>query len=218
VFPSIEGVDRGQSVASIFEARSNRSGGCAQESPRFRTALSEMFSVTQPFVRSFPILTGIDRQANPEGSDMYFEDYVPGTVSILRTETVSEASIIEFARQYDPQDMHINPQAAAEGPFGGVIASGWHTCALAGHALVTEYLSPESSLPSPAIEEVRWRVPVRASDTLTWRATVLEARPSRSNSSRGIVRTRLEATNQDGNLAVSMTAINLIRRRPVTGA
>jgi acyl dehydratase len=98
-----------------------------------------------------------------------------------------------------------------------VIASGCHTCALAGHALVTEYLSPVSSLPSPGIDEVRFRTPVRAGDTLTWWATVLLARPSRSTPSRGIVRTLVEAVNQDGSLAASMTAINLMRRRPVAG-
>ena len=107
--------------------------------------------------------------------------------------------------------------AAARGPYGAVIASGWHTCALAGHALVTEYLSPVSSLPSPGIDEVRFHTPVRAGDTLTWWATVLVARASRSTPSRGIVRTLVEAVNQDGSLAASMTAINLMRRRPVAG-
>jgi len=147
---------------------------------------------------------------------MYFDDYVPGTVSTLRTDLVSEASIIEFARQFDPQEFHVDAASAARGPYGGVIASGWHTCALAGHAMVTEYLSPESSLPAPGAEEVRFHAPVRAGDILTWRATVLGTRPSRTNPSRGIVRTLIEAVNQNGTLALSMTAINLIRRRPAT--
>jgi acyl dehydratase len=147
---------------------------------------------------------------------MYFDDYIPGTVSTLRTDTVSEASIIEFARQFDPQEFHVNA-AAAHGPYGGVIASGWHTCALAGHAMVTGYLSAESSLPSPGAEEVRFHAPVRAGDSLTWRATVLDARPSRSNPSLGIVRTLVEAVNQHGAVALSMTAINLMRRGPATG-
>ena len=148
---------------------------------------------------------------------MYFDDYVPGTVSTLRTDTVSEATIIEFARKFDPQEFHVNAAAAADGPYGGVIASGWHTCALAGHAMVTGYLSPESSLPSPGADEVRFHEPVRAGDVLTWHATVLDTRPSCSNPSRGIVRTLIEAVNQNGSLALSMTAINLIRRGPATG-
>ena len=148
---------------------------------------------------------------------MYFDDYVPGTVSRLRTDTVSEASIIEFARKFDPQEFHVNAAAAAHGPYGGVIASGWHTCALAGHAMVTGYLSAESSLPSPGADEVCFHAPVRAGDTLTWRATVLDARPSRSDPSRGIVRTLVEAVNQNGSVALSMTAINLMRRGPATG-
>jgi len=148
---------------------------------------------------------------------MYFDDYVPGTVSTLRTDTVSEETIIEFARKFDPQEFHVNATAAADGPYGGVIASGWHTCAMAGHAMVTGYLSAESSLPSPGADEVRFHAPVRAGDTLTWQATVLDTRPSRSNPSRGIVRTLIEAINQNGSLALSLTAINLIRREPATG-
>jgi acyl dehydratase len=145
---------------------------------------------------------------------MYFDDYVPGTVSTLRTDTVSEASIIEFARQFDPQEFHVNAAAAARGPYGAVIASVWHTCAMAGHAMVTGYLAAESSLPAPGVDEVRFHTPVRAGDTLTWRATVLDARPSRSNPTRGIVRTLVEAVNQNGSLALSLTAVNLIRRGP----
>jgi hypothetical protein len=80
---------------------------------------------------------------------MYFDDYIPGTVSTPRADTVSEAAIIEFARQFDPQDFHFNPAVAAHGPYGAVIASGWHTCAMAGHAMVTGYLAAESSLPAP---------------------------------------------------------------------
>jgi len=144
----------------------------------------------------------------------YFEDYVPGAVFILWTHTVSEAAIIEFAREFDPQEFHIDPAAAADGPYGGVIASGCHTFALGGRAMAMGYLSPESSLPSPGAEDLHWHTPVRPNDTLTWRATVLSARPSRSNPARGIVRTRIEALTQDESLALSMTAVHLIRRRP----
>ena len=149
---------------------------------------------------------------------MYFEDYMPGTVSTLRTDTVSEASIIAFARQFDPQEFHLDASAAAHSPYGAVIASGWHTCAMAGRAMVTGYLAAESSLPAPGVDDVRFHAPVRAGDTLTWRATVLDARPSRSNPSRGIVRTLVEAVNQNGSLALSLTAINLIRRAPIAGS
>jgi len=82
--------------------------------------------------------------------------------------------------------------------------------------MVTGYLAPESSLPAPGADEVRFHAPVRAGDTLTWRVTVLGARPSRSNLPR-IVRTLIEAVNQHGSLALSIDAINLIRRRPATG-
>jgi len=146
----------------------------------------------------------------------YFEDYVPGGIYTLWTHTLTEESIIEFAREFDPQEFHVDPAAAADGPYGGVIASGCHTFALGGHAVAMGYLSPESSLPSPGAEDVRWHAPVRPNDTLTWRATVLSARPSRSDPSRGIVRTRIEAIKQDESLALSMTAVHLMRLRPTS--
>jgi acyl dehydratase len=147
---------------------------------------------------------------------MYFEDYVPGNVSRLRTDTFSEASIMEFARQYDPQEFHINPGAAARSLRRGDRQRLAHLRVggpRPGHGVSL----PWASLPSPGIDEVRFHTPVRAGDTLTWWATVLVARASRSTPSRGIVRTLVEAVNQDGSLAASMTAINLMRRRPVAG-
>jgi acyl dehydratase len=145
---------------------------------------------------------------------MFFEDYLPGRVTALRTDQVTEDDIVEFARRYDPQPFHLDSTSAAAAPYGAVIASGWHVCALAGHALVSGFLSEESSLPSPGADEVRWHAPVRAGDMLTWQATVLDRRPSQSRPDRGIVRTRLEAHNQEGVTVVSLTIINMIRRRP----
>jgi acyl dehydratase len=147
----------------------------------------------------------------------YFEDYFPGLVIDCGSFTVSQAEIIDFAQRYDPQPFHIDPEAAAAGPFGGVIASGWQTASLMMRRLVEDFISPESGLGAAGVDEIRWPRPVRPGDTLHVRGRVLEARLSRSRPDRGIIRTRMEATNQDGQTAMTMEGINLVRVRPSAG-
>ncbi|MGY1704676.1 MaoC family dehydratase [Geodermatophilus sp. SYSU D00697] len=144
----------------------------------------------------------------------WFEDYVPGTTAEFGPLRVEEADVVDFGRRFDPQPFHVDATAAAAGPFGGLIASGWHTCALMMRLFADEYLSPVSSLGSPGVDELRWIAPVRPGDELTLRVTVEEARLSRSKPDRGLVRTRIELANQDGVVALSMVAMNLIRTRP----
>jgi acyl dehydratase len=145
--------------------------------------------------------------------DRYFEDYLPGAVFEYGDIPVSEAEIIEFARRYDPQDMHVDPEAAARGRFGGLVASGWHTAAMIMRLVVDNFLPKAASLASPGIDELRWLKPVRPGDALRIRVTVLEATPSRSRSDRGMVRSLVEVLNQDGEVVMSMKPMNIIRRR-----
>src|SRR5580658_11248563 len=128
--------------------------------------------------------------------------------------SVDQAEIISFARQFDPQPFHVDPVAAAAGPFGGLIASGWHTAALAMRLLVDNYLSAEASLGGAGADEIRWPYPVRPGDTLRVRATVVESRRSLSKPDRGIVKTLAEAVNQDGQTVMRATAINFLSVRP----
>ena len=144
----------------------------------------------------------------------YFEDYAPGITYECGSVSIDEASIIAFAKEFDPQPIHVDPVAAATGPFGGLIASGWHTAGLVMRVLVDNYLSAEASLGAPALDELRWPRPVRPGDTLVVRATVVEARKSQSKPDRGIVRTLVEAVNQDGRTVMSATATNFLRVRP----
>jgi acyl dehydratase len=144
----------------------------------------------------------------------YFEDYALGTTYECGSVSIDEASIINFAQQYDPQPFHTNPVAAATGPFGGLIASGWHTAGLVMRLLVDNYLSTEASLGAPGLDELRWPRPVRPGDTLAVRATVLEARKSQSKPDRGIVRTLVEAVNQDGKIVMSCIPTNFLLARP----
>jgi acyl dehydratase len=153
----------------------------------------------------------------PERPTLYFEDYVPGRTIDCGSFSVSEAEIITFGKEYDPQPFHVDPVAAAEGPFGGLIASGWQTTSMTMRQLVEHFLSPESSLGAAGVDEVRWPKPVRPGDTLHVRATVLEARRSNSKPDRGIVRSVAEVTNQDGETVMRVTAINFVRARSRKG-
>ncbi|WP_158880709.1 MaoC family dehydratase [Amycolatopsis anabasis] len=146
-------------------------------------------------------------------SDRFFEDYLPGSVHECGSVTVSEAEIIEFARRFDPQPFHVDPEAAAHGPFGGLVASGWHTASLMMRLFADHYLSPAASLGGPGVDELRWPRPVRPGDTLRLRATVLDATPSRSRPDRGLVRTRAELRNAGDEVVLSLIVLNFLGRR-----
>jgi acyl dehydratase len=143
----------------------------------------------------------------------HFEDYVPGTMAVFGPISMTEADIVEFALRYDPQPMHIDPTAAAAGPFGGLIASGWHTVGVVMRALVENHLGTDAALVSPGIDELRWTKPVRPGDALRVRVTVVDAKRSRSKPDRGMVRTSIVAINQRDEIVMSMTAMNLFRCR-----
>jgi len=143
----------------------------------------------------------------------YFEDYTVGVEQEVGSVSLSEAEIIEFANKYDPQDFHTDPEKAASGPFGGLIASGWHTIAVVMRLLVDKYLDNASSLGSPGIDELRWLAPVRPGDVLTVRAKVFNARRSDSKPDRGLIHTSVETSNQDGTMVMTMKAVNVVACR-----
>lgn len=149
--------------------------------------------------------------------ERHFEDFVPGMSSMIGPIHIDEAEVIEFAQRYDPQPIHTDPAAAAVGPFGGLIASGWHTVSLVMRVLVESYLARGAALASPGVDELRWLKPVRPGDVLHVRVTVLDANRSRSKPDRGMVRTSVEALNQRDELVMSMTAMNLFRCRNAIG-
>jgi len=146
-------------------------------------------------------------------AERYFEDYRVGAIEVFGDTTGTEDDVVEFAQRYDPQDMHIDPAAAAHGPFGGLIASGWHTAAMVMRLFVEHYLSKVATLPSPGIDELRWARPVRPGDRLRVRVTVLEANRSRSKRDRGMVRSLVEVLNQNGDVVMSFKPMNLLRCR-----
>jgi acyl dehydratase len=145
---------------------------------------------------------------------LYFDDYRPGHVFEAGSRTVTEAEILAFARDFDPQSFHTDPVAAGTSIFGGLVASGWHTAALMMRLFADNVLCPESSLGSPGVDELRWPNPVRPGDTLTLRVTVLKARRSQSKPDRGIVTLAWQAVNQHGAPVLTLTANGLVRVRP----
>src|SRR5436190_19707995 len=148
-------------------------------------------------------------------AERYFEDYPPGAVFEGGGIAVTESDIVEFARKYDPQAMHTDPEGAARGRFGGLIASGWHTGAMMMRLFADHFLSPESSAASPGLDELRWHLPVRPGDVLSLRVTILDARRSRSRPEQGVVRSFVEVLNQHGEAVMTLKPISLIRcRRP----
>ncbi|KAF0808446.1 dehydratase [Alcanivorax xiamenensis] len=146
--------------------------------------------------------------------DRYFEDYLVGTTYDLGSIDVEEEEVLSFARRFDPQKMHTDPEAAAAGPFQGLIASGWHTLSLMMRLMVDNYVSTVAGLASPGVDEVRWHKPVRPGDRLSMRATVLEARPSRSKPDRGLIYSLMEGVNQHGEVVASFKGMGLILKRP----
>jgi acyl dehydratase len=149
--------------------------------------------------------------------DRYFEDYQAGAVYEYGYATVTEAEILAFARRFDPQPIHVDARLAAAGPFGGLIASGWHTAGILMRLFADHYLSRVASLASPGVDELRWATPLRPGDTLRLRATILQTRRSRSKPDRGLVRTRAELLNQHQDSALSLVAMNLLLLRPGDG-
>jgi acyl dehydratase len=145
--------------------------------------------------------------------ELYFEDFEPGRVYELGSHTVTEDEIVDFARAWDPQPFHVDPVAAQSSPFGGLIASGWHTGSLWMRLYVDSMLGSAAAMGSPGIEELRWLAPVRPGDTLTARMTVLETTPSERNPGRGTIRSRSEMVNQDGVTVMSMLSRGHFARR-----
>ncbi|MFZ6712394.1 MaoC family dehydratase [Undibacterium sp. TC9W] len=144
----------------------------------------------------------------------YFEDFVPGTVIELGQRVVTEEEIITFARQFDPQSFHVDKEAASHSIFGGVIASGWHTCGMIMRMVVDGFLANSSSMGSPGVDEIRWILPVRPGDTLTVTAETTGSKLSTSKPDRGVINTLWKAHNQEGKLVCTIAGMGMFGRRP----
>ncbi len=147
-------------------------------------------------------------------NDRYFEDYVEGDVYRFGSIAVEADEVIAFARRFDPQTLHTDPEGARLTPFAGLIASGWHTAGMTMRLYVEHYLTHVASLASPGLDELRWLKPVRPGDSLSVRVTVLKATPSKSKPDRGAVTSLVEVFNQADEAVMTFKCVNIIGRRP----
>lgn len=154
----------------------------------------------------------------------WFEDLTDGEIFSLGSYTFSEAEIREFAQNYDPQYFHIDPEQARHSQYEGLIASGWHTVCV-GHRLMVDALFEEERKlrengqepgvpgPSPGVNSMRFKVPVRPGDTVTYVLTVTGKRPSKSIPGWGLLFNRLDAHNQNGELVYSADLVGFSKLR-----
>lgn len=140
---------------------------------------------------------------------MRFADFSVGQSIDAGSVTVSEQQIIDFARQYDPQWFHTDPQRAAQGRWNGLIASGWHTCALAMRLLADNVLAGSESFASPGLTDLKWRTPVRPGDTLHLQLEVHDVRRAKTRSTLGIVRWSWRMTNQRDESVLELLATSM---------
>ena len=145
---------------------------------------------------------------------MFFEDFEVGATREFGDYKVTADEIVEFASKYDPQPFHMSEEGGKNSHFGGLCASGWHTCAMVMHMLVGNQMSGETgSMGSPGIDELRWTRPVYPGDTLHIRSTVLDKKESRSKPFMGTVFLQNEVFNQNGELVLSFKPIAMYRKR-----
>ena len=143
----------------------------------------------------------------------YFEDWTEGESFETRGITITESQIVDFALMYDPQPMHVDKRFAEAGPFGELIASGFHTLSVCFRMVFdTGYLT-HSNIIGAGLDDVRWTAPVRPNDTLCCRVTILELRPSRSKPDRGSMRFEVAAFNQHDEAVMRFVSTSILKRR-----
>jgi len=147
-------------------------------------------------------------------ADYYLEDFEPGRTYTSPSRTVSEAEALEFARRYDAQYFHLDPVAARDSVFGGLVIGGFQTAAIAWALVLETGMFARSALAGIGVDELRWHKPVRPSDSLRCDFTLIDARPSRTHADRGIARFRYELKNQREEIVLTLTIIQMLRRRP----
>jgi acyl dehydratase len=146
--------------------------------------------------------------------DLWFQDFTPGRVWETAGATLTEAQILAFAWEWDPQPFHLDRGAAEASPYGGLIASGFQTLLMAFRLFHAERVINPASIGSPGIDELRWLRPVRPGDTLRVRAEVLSQTPSRSKPDRGAAVIAYAVANQTGETVMTYRATHLLLKRP----
>jgi acyl dehydratase len=142
---------------------------------------------------------------------MKFAEFHPGQILRHGPRSLTTEEIVAFATSWDPQWFHTDPEAAATGPHGGLIASGWQTCALAMRMAVECALEGSESFAGPGVENIRWLQPVRPDMPLTFQAEVLETRRSTKRPELGVLRWRWQLERDDGSVVMDLVASSLFK-------
>jgi acyl dehydratase len=142
-----------------------------------------------------------------------YEDFNVGDAVQLSAHTFSREEIVGFAGRYDPQPFHLSEAAGEASHFGGLVASGWNTCSAMMGILVRDMLADSTSMGSPGLDNIRWIKPVYVGDSVRLTVRVLDKRISKSKPDRGIVATRWEAHNQNGDLVLTVDSSALFGLR-----
>jgi acyl dehydratase len=143
-----------------------------------------------------------------------FDEFRNGRTLQAGSFTLTEPALVEFARDWDPQWFHTDAAAAANGPYGALIASGWQTCGIAMRLAVEHVLTGSESFGSPGVAYIKWMEPVRAGDALSLTATIIEARRSSSKPTLGVLRWRWQLFNQHGLEVLDLEATSLFDLAP----
>ncbi|HXE30145.1 MAG TPA: MaoC family dehydratase [Stellaceae bacterium] len=143
----------------------------------------------------------------------FLDEFAVGDKFMTAEIKITEAMILAFARDYDPQPFHIDPVAAKESIYGGLIASGFQTLALGFRLVLDTGVFAASSMGSPGFDELRWLKPVHAGDRLHVEAEVIGIAPSRSKPDRGIIRIAYRYLDQSGEPVLTCAMMHLLRRR-----
>ncbi len=145
---------------------------------------------------------------------MYFYDLPKGYTFETETRTLSADDITGFARQWDPQSFHTDPEAAKASPYGGLIASGFHTLLTTFNLTLGANVWNEASMGSPGMDSLRWIRPARPGDTLRVRIEVTSSTPSRSRHDRGRTGFRHTVLNQNDEVVMTYHCVVILARRP----
>jgi acyl dehydratase len=144
---------------------------------------------------------------------LYWEDFKPGAVAVYGPRLVTREEIVAFAAEFDPQPMHLDEAAAATTLLGGLGGSGWHTCCLMMRIITDGFLLNSSSMGAPGIEEVRWLAPLRPGTRIRVRATVIEARESKSRPEMGLAKMGFEVLDETDAIIMTLTTTFMLGRR-----
>ncbi|WP_441240253.1 MaoC family dehydratase [Tardiphaga sp. 768_D3_N2_1] len=142
-----------------------------------------------------------------------FEDFKPGHFGTFGPRHITRDEIVAYAREYDPQPMHLDEDAANASMLKGLAGSGWHMCSLMMRMIYDGFLHKSASMGSPGVEQMRWLAPFRPGDDLTLDVQVVEARASQSRPTLGIVKFKFSMLNAKGQTISEMITPIMIGRR-----